>query len=662
MNSEQNPVLWSPSQDTINNSNMQAFTQWVEQRFSQTFVDYAALHHWSITSPEDFWCAIWDYCGVIAGKRGEVVLEKPIPMIDAQFFPQARLNFAENLLRGALVDDGTAEQDALVFRGEDKAAHRLSFAELRDQASCVEQCLTAAGVTTGDRVAAMIPNMPEAVVGMLAASSLGAIWASCSPEFGLEGLLDRFGQIEPTVLIVCDGYFYNGKVIDVREKAQALAAAIPSLKQVICVNYAGLEMSVDVVGDKPAVSWDQVLHHHAPQPLAFRQLPFDHPLYIMFSSGTTGKPKCIVHGAGGTLLQHLKELLLHSDIKAGDRVFYFTTCTWMMWNWLVSALAAKATVLLYDGSPFYPSKTTVLDYLQDEKATFFGTSAKYIDELKKAKLVPAETHDLSAVRTIASTGSPLMPDSYEYVYQHIKSDVCLASIAGGTDIISCFVLGNPTLPVHRGEIQCKGLGMAVEAWDDDGKPAADHKGELVCSVAFPCMPVGFWNDDDNTRYQAAYFEKFPGYWAHGDLIEEMPSGGLVIHGRSDATLNPGGVRIGTAEIYRQVEIFPEVKEAMAIGQQFDGDVRVILFVVMQAGQTLDEDFSKMLKQAIRKGASPRHVPAKIIQVAELPRTASGKIVELAVRDVVHGREVKNKTALANPQALELFKDLVELQS
>lgn len=659
MSSENNPILWSPSSEQIASSNMHDFTQWVSRRYSLELPDYEALHQWSVTETGDFWTAIWDYCGVIASERGDVALENAKPMINARFFPQARLNFAENLLRGAL---DTPEKDALVFRGEDKVSRRLSFNDLRGETSKIEQCLAAAGLGEGDRVAAMIPNMPEAVVGMLATTSLGGVWASCSPEFGLEGLLDRFGQIEPTVLIICDGYFYNGKVIDVREKALALAAAIPSLKQVICVNYAGLDMGTDSVGEVPLLSWNQALENYTPQALAFKQMPFDHPLYILFSSGTTGKPKCIVHGAGGTLLQHLKEHVLHSDIKAGDRVFYFTTCTWMMWNWLVSALAVKATVLLYDGSPFAPSKTTILDYLQDEKATFFGTSAKYIDELKKAELKPSETHDLSLIRTIASTGSPLMPDSYEYVYSHIKSDVCLASIAGGTDIVSCFVLGNPALPVYRGEIQCKGLGMSMEAWDDGGQPAADNKGELVCSVAFPSMPVGFWNDENNARYNAAYFEKFPGYWAHGDLAEFTPSGGVIIHGRSDATLNPGGVRIGTAEIYRQVEVFPEVKEAMAIGQQFDGDVRVILFVVMKQGMTLDDGFVKMLKQAVRKGASPRHVPAKILQVAELPRTASGKIVELAVRDVVHGRAVKNKTALANPDALDLFKDLPELQT
>jgi len=650
-----NPMLWSPSSDVISSSNMHDFTQWVNQRYALSLEDYDALHHWSVTQTSDFWDAIWDYCGVIASERGEVTLENATPMIESRFFPQARLNFAENLLR----EDG--EGDALVFRGEDKVSCRLSYQKLRAQVSSMAQALTSAGVTEGDRVAAMIPNMPEAVVGMLATTSLGGVWASCSPEFGFEGLLDRFGQVEPTVLIICDGYFYNGKVIDVREKALALAKAIPSLKQVICVSYAGLDIGTNQVGEIPLLAWSSLLDSYQPQALSFKQMPFDHPLYILFSSGTTGKPKCIVHGAGGTLLQHLKEHVLHSDIKPGDRVFYFTTCTWMMWNWLVSALAAKATVLLYDGSPFYPEQTSILDYLQEEKATFFGTSAKYIDELKKAELKPADTHDLSLVRTIASTGSPLMPDSYEYVYSHIKSDVCLASIAGGTDIISCFVLGNPTLPVYRGEIQCKGLGMAVEVWDDDGKPAADNKGELVCSVAFPSMPVGFWNDTKNARYHAAYFEKFLGYWAHGDLAEVTSTGGVIIHGRSDATLNPGGVRIGTAEIYRQVEVFPEVKEAMAIGQQFDGDVRVILFVVMKPEHRLDDVFVKTLKQAIRKGASPRHVPAKILQVAELPRTASGKIVELAVRDVVHGREVKNKTALANPEALELFKDLPELQ-
>jgi len=651
MSSANNSLLWTPSPETIANTNMQHFIEWVNQQYGLTLEDYAALHRWSVTQTADFWNAIWDFCGVIASERGEITLEHATPMIEAQFFPQARLNFAENLLRR------NDDSEAVVFRGEDKLEYRLSWADLHAQTSSLVQCLQASGVGEGDRVAAMIPNMPEAIVGMLATSSIGGVWASCSPEFGAQGLLDRFGQIEPTVLIVCDGYYYNGKVIDVREKAAELAAAMPSVKQVIYVPYVKLE-ALPAMG----ISWSEVLEKYPAKPLSFAQLPFNHPLYILFSSGTTGKPKCIVHGAGGTLLQHLKEHKLHSDAKPGDRVFYFTTCTWMMWNWLVSALAAEATVLLYDGSPFAPEKTAVLDYLQAEKATFFGTSAKYIDELKKSGLSPKDTHDLSTVRTIASTGSPLMPDSFDYVYDHIKSDVCLASIAGGTDIVSCFVLGNPTGPVYRGEIQCRGLGMAVKVWDDDGKPAADNKGELVCSVAFPCMPVGFWNDDDNSRYQAAYFDKFPGFWAHGDLAEITETGGVIIHGRSDATLNPGGVRIGTAEIYRQVEVFPEVKEAMAIGQQFDGDVRVILFVVLTNDGTLNDDFVKTLKTAIRTGASPRHVPAKIIQVAELPRTASGKIVELAVRDVVHGREVKNKTALANPEALDLFKDLPELQA
>jgi acetoacetyl-CoA synthetase len=497
-------------------------------------------------------------------------------------------------------------------------------------------------------------------MGMLGSASIGAIWSSCSPDFGVRGILDRFGQIEPKVLIAADGYFYGGKTFSCLDKVREAAARLPSVKSVVIVPY--IENDAGLAGIPHAVPFAEFIAGHGEGDIDFAELPFDHPLYILFSSGTTGIPKCIVHGAGGTLLQHLKEHRLHCDIKPGDRVFYFTTCSWMMWNWLVSALASEATLLLYDGSPFHPDGNVLFDYADAEGMTLFGTSAKYIDAVLKADLRPIETHELSALRTITSTGSPLSPEDFRFVYGGIKKDVCLSSIAGGTDIVSCFVLGNPIGPVWEGEIQTRGLGMRVNVFDADGRPVRGRKGELVCTAPFPSRPVGFWNDPDKRRYRAAYFETFPNVWHHGDYVELTEHDGMIIYGRSDATLKPGGVRIGTAEIYREVERLPEVLESIAIGQDWENDVRVILFVRLREGVTLNDGLTARIKAAIRSGCSPRHVPARVVQVADIPRTKSGKIVELAVREVVHGRPVKNIEALANPEALALFKDLPQLKS
>jgi acetoacetyl-CoA synthetase len=507
----------------------------------------------------------------------------------------------------------------------------------------------------------MMPNMPEAAAGMLAAASLGAVWSSCSPDFGEQGVLDRFGQIEPVVFLAPDGYWYAGKQNDVTAKVQAILAKLPTVRQAIIVDYLGTARQA-VTAMPRAVALDDALAPFEAKDVTFDRMPFNHPLYILFSSGTTGIPKCIVHGAGGTLLQHLKEQRLHGGLMEGDRLFYFTTCGWMMWNWLVSGLATGATLLLYDGSPFHPDGNILFDYADAERMTWFGTSAKFIDTLRKSGLRPIDSHDLSTVRTVSSTGSPLSPEGFSFVYDGIRRDVHLASISGGTDIMGCFVLGVPVEPVWSGEIQAPGLGMAVDVWDDEARPVRQEKGELVCTRAFPSMPIAFWNDPDGKKYHAAYFERFENVWCHGDFAEWTVHGGMIIHGRSDATLNPGGVRIGTAEIYSQVEQMPEISEALCIGQDFDGDVRVVLFVRLAAGVSLDEELEKRIRTKIRTGCSPRHVPARIVAVADIPRTKSGKIVELAVRDIVHGREVKNKEALANPQALELFRDLDQLRN
>jgi len=643
--------LWEPSEDRRRATQIAAFMVLVNDRFGTAFSDYDTLWQWSVDNREDFWEAVWDFGGVV-GDKGERRLADGDAMPGAKFFPDARVNFAENLLRR----DG--DGDAMVFWGEDRVKRRMSWAELRDAVARLAAAMKADGVGPGDRVAAYMPNMPETVIGMLATTALGAVWSSCSPDFGIQGVLDRFGQIEPTVLIAVEGYYYAGKSLDIRDKVAAVVGQLPTLKRVVVVPY--VNAAPDIAGIERSTPWGEYLGDGPVPSLGFARMPFNDPLYIMFSSGTTGVPKCIVHGIGGTLLQHLKEHKLQSDVRPGDRAFYFTTCGWMMWNWLVSGLAAEATLLLYDGSPFHPDGNILFDYADAEGMTLFGTSAKYIDALKKGGLDPKSTHSLASVRTMTSTGSPLVPEGFDYVYEHIKADIQLASISGGTDIVSCFVLGNPIGPVWRGEIQKRGLGMAVEVWNEDGKPVVGEKGELVCTRPFPCMPIYFWNDPDGAKFRAAYFETWPGVWCHGDYVELSERGGMIIYGRSDAVLNPGGVRIGTAEIYRQVEQLPEVVESLVIGQDWDADVRVVLFVRLAEGVRLDDALVTRIKQRIRAGATPRHVPAKVLAVDDIPRTKSGKIVELAVRNVVHGRPVKNVEALANPEALEDYRDRAEL--
>ncbi len=665
--------LWQASPQRCADSGMAAFITTVRERYSAPVDDYDTLWRWSVEQPEDFWRAVWVECGVL-GDPGSIVLENAQAMPGARWFPQARLNYAQNLLRPALGDAASAgkaldeAQDALVFRSEEPGRRRLSRLQLRAEVSRFAQALRGAGVESGDRVAGYLPNMPEAIIAMLATASLGAIWSSASPDFGVSGVLDRFGQIAPKVLVCVDGYRYNGKRVDCMAKNAEIAARLPSLRASVVVAWQGAATAQALASVAGGVLWDDFVAPYSPGDIDFAPLPFAHPLFIMFSSGTTGIPKCIVHSHGGALLQHLKEHQLHSDIRPGDRVFYFTTCGWMMWNWLASALASQATLLLYDGSPFAVGEsgvpgTVLFDYADAEGMTHFGTSAKFIDALAKNALSPRHSHRLDALRVIFSTGSPLAPESFDYVYREIKQDVLLASISGGTDILSCFALGCPIRPVWRGELQCRGLGMAVDVFDDAGQPltpGSGQRGELVCRQPFPAMPVGFWNDPDGKLYRAAYFERFPSVWCHGDFVELTRHDGLIIHGRSDAVLNPGGVRIGTAEIYRQVEQVPEVLEALVIGQDWEDDVRVVLFVCLRPRTALNDELVTRIRQQIRANTTPRHVPAKILHVAEIPRTKSGKIVELAVRNVVHGRHVKNIEALANPEALEHFRDRPEL--
>jgi len=645
-------LLWKPSEQRIAQANLSRFIAKVNADHEVGAKTYDELWYWSVTDIPNFWNAVWDFCGVI-GQKGDVVVDDEDRMPGAKWFAKGSINYAQNLLRPR-----PADAEAIVFWGEDKVKRRLTHGELVAEVSRAQQALKAVGITKGDRVCGYLPNMPETVIYMLAVTAMGAIWSSASPDFGVQGVVDRFGQIEPRIMITVDGYFYNGKTHDIRDKVKAVADRMPTLEAVVVVPYT--QDAADLSGIAKAISHDEFVAGHTAGDVEFVALPFDHPLFIMFSSGTTGVPKCIIHGHGGTLLQQLKEHVLNSDAKPGDRVFYFTTCGWMMWNWLVAALAAECTLLLFDGSPFYPSGNVLFDYADAEKMTFFGTSAKWIDSVKKADLVPKNTHSLATVRAIASTGSPLAPESFDFVYDGIKSDVQLASISGGTDILSCFMLGSPIDPVYRGEIQKRGLGMAVKVFNDEGKPVNGQKGELVCVKAFPCTPIGFWNDPDGAKFHAAYFEQWPGVWTHGDWIELTETGGIVVYGRSDATLNPGGVRIGTAEIYRQVEQLPEVVEALVIGQDWDNDVRVVLFVRLRDDMELTDDLVNRIKKQVRDNATPRHVPAKVVQVTDIPRTKSGKIVELAVREVVHGRPVKNQEALANPDALDQFADRPEL--
>ncbi|MCX7162864.1 MAG: acetoacetate--CoA ligase [Rhodocyclales bacterium] len=661
MNTLTTPV-WQPSAGRIAGSRLTAFMAGADRRWKRRLAGagYSTLHAWSVEHPEEFWASVWEF-GEVRGEMGATVVVDREKMPGAQWFPAARLNFAENLLRRR------DAADALVFWGEDKVKGRASHAELYRAVAQTAAALRAMGVVKGDRVAAYLPNVPATVVAMLAVASIGAIFSSASPDFGVQGVLDRFGQIEPKLLFVCDGYWYNGKVIDCLGKVAEIAARLPSLQRVVVVPYAGNAAGGDIAAVRHGV-WlaDFLAAHAGEREIRFERLPFDHPLYIMYSSGTTGVPKCIVHCAGGALLQHIKEHQLQGDVKVDDRLFYFTTCGWMMWNWLVTGLASGATLLLYDGSPFVGRGTILFDYADAEGMTHFGTSAKFIDAIAKVDLKPRLTHRLQHLRAMFSTGSPLVAEGFDYVHANIKKDIQLASVSGGTDIISCFVIGNPNGPVYRGEIQCAGLGMAVDVFDDAGRPVRGEKGELVCTRSFPVMPIGFWKDADGARYRAAYFERFDNIWCHGDFAERTAHDGFIIYGRSDATLNPGGVRIGTAEIYRQVEKLNEVVESLVIGQDWPpgnrGDVRVVLFVKLREGLLLDEALIARINQVIRDNTTPRHVPAKVLQVSDIPRTKSGKIVELAVRNVVHGDVVKNVEALANPEALEHFRDRAELQN
>jgi acetoacetyl-CoA synthetase len=674
--------IWTPTPDDVLSARMTAFMKHVREGGARGVIDYPSLYDWSISHPEQFWPAVWQYCGVIAddeerrqartrgaepGARtpwSDVVIgidrmAPPDPEIGPRWFVGARLNFAENLLRHAS-DATTASRPAIVAWNERGRQRAMSVAELRDEVARLARAMRDHGIVAGDRVAGFMPNVPETIIAMLAAASLGAIWSSCSPDFGVKGVLDRFGQIEPRILFCADGYRYAGKEIDCLERVQEIVAGLPSIERVVVVPYLNADPDARLV--RRAMGWRDFVGAEEFPLIDYVRLPFDHPLYILYSSGTTGLPKCMVHGAGGTLLQHLKELALHTNLGEDDRLFYFSTCGWMMWNWMVSALALGTTLVLYDGAPLAPDPAILWDMAAAERVTVFGTSAKYLALAEKGGLEPARTHDLSSLTAILSTGSPLASHSYEYVAKSVSASARVSSISGGTDIVSCFALGNPIAPVWRGELQTRGLGMKVEVWNETGRAVRGEAGELVCTMPFPSMPVAFWRDPDGAKYKAAYFEHFPNVWRHGDWAELTEHDGLIIHGRSDSTLNPGGVRIGTAEIYRQVEQLDEIVESLAIEQTLgDDDSRVVLFVRLREGHVLDESLRDRLRKRIREHTTPHHVPKKILQVADLPRTISGKISEIAVREVVHGRPVRNTDALANPSALEHFRNLPDLR-
>jgi acetoacetyl-CoA synthetase len=643
--------IWSPGPVRRQTANIRRFIDLARRELDPGIHQYRDLHRYSIQNPSGFWRAVWDFCEVV-GTPGTTVLENPDQMPGARWFPDAQLNFAENLLRHR--DD----HPAIMFKSETGETAHYSYAELYSTVAQTAAALKSAGVEKGDRVAGYMPNLPETVIAMLATSSIGAIWSSCSPDFGIDGVVDRLSQIQPVVLFCAAAYTYNGKTHDCLDKVRGIVKAISSIERTVVVPYVNPGAEFKKI---PDAVWFNDFIDNSTSEIDFERLPFDHPVYILYSSGTTGIPKCITHGAGGTLIQHLKELVLHTNLRRSDRICYFTTCGWMMWNWLVSSLAVGATVVLYEGSPFYPSPAAMFDLIDELGITVFGTGAKAIAAWEKSGVKPRESHQLNTLVTMLSTGSPLAPESFDYVYRDIKQNLCLSSIAGGTDIVSCFMVGCPIIPVWRGELQCAGLGMAVEILRDDGSVAdIDETGELCCIQPFPPMPVCFWGDENGSRYKAAYFEKFPGIWAQGDYVAKTENGGYVIQGRSDATLNPGGVRIGTSEIYRQVEGLDEVLESICIGQDWEDDVRVVLFVKLREGLELDEDMQDRIRKTIRQNTTPRHVPAKIVQVADIPRTISGKIVELAVRNIVHGQTVANVDALANPESLKLYRDLPEL--
>ena len=646
-------LLWKPSEDRIKNSNMYRFMGFINEKHNQHFTEYGPLYKWSIENIPDFWAAMWEFADIKAFKPYDQVIDDVNIMPGAKWFSGARLNFAENLLRYR--DD----QVALIFKGEDHDSKKMTYAELYVEVARVAKSLKEAGVQVGDRVAAFIPNMPEAIIAMLAATSLGATWSSCSPDFGIKGVLDRFGQIKPKVLFTANGYWFKGKGLDSLERMSNILKKLPSIEKVVVVPYT--EQDPDISGIPNAIHYREFKSPDANLEIEFEHLPFDHPLYIMYSSGTTGLPKCMVQSAGGILIHQLKELILHTDLKREDVIFYFTTCGWMMWNWLTSSLGVGASLMLFDGNPFHPDPGALWKMAQDEKITIFGTSAGYIAALQNAGVKPGKEYDLTALKTILSTGSPLSVEGFEFIYEEVKKDLQLASISGGSDLNGCFALGNPMGPVYAGELQCRGLAMKVESFDEDGKPVINQQGELVCSAPFPSMPIYFWDDPKGEKYHAAYFDVYPNIWRHGDFIEINDRGGVIIYGRSDATLNPGGVRIGTAEIYRQAEQLDEIEDSLVVGQNWKNDVRVILFVQMAKGCELTEDLKNKIKKTIRTNASPRHVPAKILAVPEIPYTLNMKKVELAVKKVIQGQEVKNKDALKNPEILDFYANLKELQ-
>ena len=631
---------------------MYRFMKFINQTYNQNFKEYASLYDWSIENISDFWAAFWDFADIIHSKRYDQVIDNPKKMPGARWFSGAELNFAENLLRYR------DERAALIFKGEGQPSTRLTYAQLYDEVARLAKALKDLGIRPGDRVVGFMPNMPESMIAMLAATSMGAAWSSCSPDFGIKGVLDRFGQIKPRVLFTANGYFFKGKAIDSLERISNILKELPSIEKVVVVPYTEEEPNISAVAN--AVHYQDFRSSESGLEIEFKQLPFEHPLYIMYSSGTTGLPKCMVQSAGGILVHHLKELMLHTDLKREDTIFYFTTCGWMMWNWLTSSLAVGASLVLYDGNPFHPKPDALWEMAQNEKISVFGTSAGYIAALQNAGVKPGKSYDLKSMRAVLSTGSPLSIEGFEFIYAEVKSDLQLASISGGTDLNGCFALGNPVLPVYAGELQCRGLAMDVRAFDQLGNELIDEQGELVCCKPFPSMPIYFWDDPDGSKYHNAYFDVFPNVWRHGDFITVTRRGGVVMHGRSDATLNPGGVRIGTAEIYRQLEQMAEIDDSVVVGQDWKNDVRVILFVKLAAGVELTAELKNKIKQTIRTNASPRHVPAKIISVPDIPYTLNMKKVELAVKKVIQGQAVRNKDALSNPQALDYYANIKDL--